>query len=263
MCRRITSGARGGLDSLSGLPLLLRYGSAALPARLSARLARLRWAARQAQQNPAGRYCVSVIIEVLWNNPDVRNGLTLAVVASVMCGAVQAARGRSVMAPALLVLFIGAAGAVSLFQLGFDGAANAGLARCWSTFSLERWIPNTYLTAQGLANVCLYVPVGLFAWLTRRRLTFAFGVPVALTIGVELLQAYGGAHDCSPEDVLANVTGALVGVAVGMLASTIRASARQGSGDRPHASRRTKTGPTPDEPTGRTATTSTTGRDSR
>ena len=206
---------------------------------------------------------MSVIIEVLWNNQGVRNGLALAVVASVMCGAVQAARGRSVLAPALLVLSIGAAGAVSLFQLGFDGAANAGLSRCWGTFSPERWLPNSYLTAQGMANVLLYVPVGLFAWFTWRRTTFAFGVPVALTIGVELLQAYGGAHDCSPEDVLANVTGALVGVAIGMLASTIHASARQGSGDWPHAFRRIKPGPTPDDPTGRTATTSTTVRDSR
>ena len=87
---------------------------------------------------------MSVIIEVLWNRPDVRKGLALAVFAAAICAAVQFARGRSVVAPALLVLSMGATGAVSLFQLGFDGAANAGLSRCWSTFNPERWIPNTY-----------------------------------------------------------------------------------------------------------------------
>ena len=131
------------------------------------------------------------------------------------------------MAPALLVLSIGAAGAVSLFQLGFDGA-NAGLSRCWGTFSPERWLPNTYLTAQGMANVLLYVPVGLFAWLTWRRLILAIAAPATLTVVVELLQAYGGAHDCSPEDVLANVTGALVGVALGVLASKLHVAAGSG-----------------------------------
>jgi hypothetical protein len=206
---------------------------------------------------------VSVIIEVLWNNPDVRKGLALAVLAALICAAVQAARGQSAVAPGLLVLSIGAAGAVSLFQLGFDGAANAGLSRCWSTFSPERWIPNTYLSAQGQANVLLYVPVGLFAWFTWRRLILAIAVPATLTVVVELLQAYGGVHDCSPEDVLANVTGGLVGVAVGVLAISLHAAARPGSGSRLKRSRRTKTGPTPDEPTGRTATMSTTVRDSR
>ena len=179
-----------------------------------------------------------VIIEVLWNNPDVRKGLALAVVVSLMYGAVRAARGRSVMAPALLVLSIGAAGAVSLFQLDFDGAANAGLSRCWSTFSPDRWIPNTYRTAQGLANVLLYVPVGLFAWLTWRRLILALAVPATLTVVVELLQAYGGAHDCSPEDVLANVTGGLVGVAVGVLATILHAADQPGSSSRPQRTRR-------------------------
>lgn len=206
---------------------------------------------------------MGVIIEVLWNNPDVRKGLALAVLAAVICAAVQAAQGQPAVAPGLLVLSVGAAGAVSLFQLGFDGAANAGLSRCWATFSPERLIPNAYLTAQGLANVLLYGPVGLFAWLTTRRLTLAIAVPATLTVVVELLQAYGGAHDCSPEDALANVTGGLVGLAFGVLATTLHAAARPGSVSRLQRSRRTKTGPTPDEPTGRTATTSTTGTDSR
>ena len=123
--------------------------------------------------------------------------------------------------------------------------------------------PQHVLTTQGLANILLYVPAGLCAWFTWRHLAVAIGVPVVLTAMVELLQAHGGAHDCSPGDALANVTGALVGVAVAVLASRIHAAVRPGSGDRAHESRRTTTGPTPDGLTGRNATMSTPGKDSR
>jgi VanZ like family len=156
----------------------------------------------------------------------VRQGLVLAVIAAAICASVQVARRRAVAAPSLLVLSVGGAAAVSLFQLGFDGAANAGIANCWATFEPGRWISSTYSSAQGLANICLYVSVGFFAWLTLRRLTLAATLPCALSVGVELLQAFGGAHDCSPDDVIANVTGGLIGVTIGVMGSSSKARFR-------------------------------------
>jgi glycopeptide antibiotics resistance protein len=69
-------------------------------------------------------------------------------------------------------------------------------------------------TPEHLANVLLYVPVGVLGCLFLGKWWRTFGAAVALTFIVELMQALSGVRDGSAEDFYHNCLGAAVGVAI-------------------------------------------------
>lgn len=91
---------------------------------------------------------------------------------------------------------------------------------------LHRW-PGTfdrYVIWDAIVNITLYVPLGIFAFLavsSRASRTVRVLVPVAmglaLSASIEMLQLFDDSRDCSMADVITNVTGAAVGMAVGAL----------------------------------------------
>jgi VanZ family protein len=68
-----------------------------------------------------------------------------------------------------------------------------------------------------ITNIFLYVPLGYVATLAfARRWWAAILLAAALSAGVEMLQVYEAARDCSLADVVCNVTGAAIGVGIAM-----------------------------------------------
>jgi hypothetical protein len=71
------------------------------------------------------------------------------------------------------------------------------------------------LTApEHLANVLLYIPVGILGCLFLGKWWRALGAAVVLTFTVELVQALSGVRDGSAEDFYHNCLGGAVGVAI-------------------------------------------------
>jgi hypothetical protein len=106
-------------------------------------------------------------------------------------------------------------GVLGVTSVGAYGEqVNVCLRSTWSD------IPATLPTADGALNVLLYLPtaVGL-GWLLRRKTVAIFGL-VALSAIIEMVQA-GIGRSCQASDWLANSTGAVMGVAVVIVVSSI------------------------------------------
>ena len=74
--------------------------------------------------------------------------------------------------------------------------------------------------AEFAANIALFVPLGLLTalLLPRRRWWVAFVVLVALSVGIEAVQAFGLPYrQASPRDVLGNSLGAAIGVGLSLV----------------------------------------------
>lgn len=90
-----------------------------------------------------------------------------------------------------------------------------------------------------LANVLLYIPVGVLGYLFLGKWWRALVAAVVLTFTVELVQALSGVRDGSAEDFYRNCFGAAVGVA---LVLSVRFMGRlDGRGSRQQASQDTRT----------------------
>ncbi|MCZ4120228.1 VanZ family protein [Streptomyces sp. H39-S7] len=90
------------------------------------------------------------------------------------------------------------------------------LAQC----TVNRDLAEPFLTEQGLLNLAMFVPIGVFGVLaTRQPLAVALGAPL-LSVTIEVLQASVPfiARGCDSGDLVTNTTGALVGVLVTCLA---------------------------------------------
>ena len=79
-----------------------------------------------------------------------------------------------------------------------------------------------FLIRDAAVNVLIYIPLGVFAFLAlRQNLGGAVAVILAIAIGlilsssVEMIQLFDDARDCSAFDVVCNVTGTGIGVALG------------------------------------------------
>lgn len=108
---------------------------------------------------------------------------------------------------------------------------------------LQRYDELSWLTfdrAEALANVALFVPVGLFFLLLvgTRFWWVAFGLGMAMTVAIETAQRSIPGRVPDPRDLLTNTAGTVVGVVVGVLltapAAVRRARRRRGRADGAH-----------------------------
>ena len=113
----------------------------------------------------------------------------------------------------------------SLFPFCFDPPSfGSGPVRTL----LESWaLP--FQGADFLRNIVFYVPLGfslsavLYGYALKRRLVVALLIGAGFSLALELLQYYTG-RTCSAHDVVANITGTIMGAAV---AATWQGRARQ------------------------------------
>lgn len=88
-------------------------------------------------------------------------------------------------------------------------------------------------TAYGIANIALFVPFGLFLALASRRLLFPIVAGIALTVGVETIQAMFG-RVAESDDVINNSLGTLIGVGLAAVIAGLLRLASYESGRRRH-----------------------------
>ena len=129
--------------------------------------------------------------------------------------------------PLLAVLTVGYLVVVGLLTLGPQPVGPAGthvllrLIRFFGNHDLTSWI--TYSRLEFLANIAMFVPVGVLFLLVvgRRRWWLAVLIGVALTVSIELAQLGIPGRVSDIRDVVANSLGATIG-AIFALAVTWR-----------------------------------------
>lgn len=127
---------------------------------------------------------------------------------------------------ALTVLYLGAVGWITLGPQPFDSTNDSLLRRLVGLFSrhnVTKWID--YPMLEFLANVAMFVPIGLFFLLLlgRRRWWLAVIAGVVLTLVIEGAQSYLPARVTDVRDIVANSLGGLVGVLGGLIVTTPKA----------------------------------------
>lgn len=157
---------------------------------------------------------------MLWSQPEVRLALLATVVAAITVAVRTARRDRPWVAPCGLTLSFGLILAATLS--GIVGQPGGGIA-WWSQCRLEG--PAQLLdglgTRDGLANVALFVPLGLFATLVNGKVRAGMAAGSALSVLVELIQGFASGRDCYSGDVLANVAGVALGAVVARAAALL------------------------------------------
>jgi energy-converting hydrogenase Eha subunit C len=160
---------------------------------------------------------VSVIIQVLWAQAQVKMASGLGAALGILVGLLLRRRQRPWFAAAGLTLSLCVVLGVTLFGWrGFGGAGPGPLSRCTVALS-EALLVARLLDAGGGANVALFVPLGFFATLLLQRPLVAVAGLALLSVAIEVAQALGGAQDCSSVDLVSNAIGALVGVFVAVV----------------------------------------------
>ena len=125
--------------------------------------------------------------------------------------------------PVLGLLTLGYLAFVGWVTLGpqpFDGNPGGLLYRSLAFFArheVTSWI--TYTRLEFLANVGMFVPIGLFLVLLfgRKLWWLAMALGFALTVGIETAQIFLPTRYPDPQDVVANTAGAVLGVLVGLI----------------------------------------------
>jgi len=81
-----------------------------------------------------------------------------------------------------------------------------------------------YLVWDIAVNITLYLPLGIFGYLAvsaraprMARILAPLGLALALSASIEMLQLFDDSRQCSGSDVVSNVTGAAMGIALGAL----------------------------------------------
>jgi len=128
--------------------------------------------------------------------------------------------------PLLALFTIGYLAVVAWVTLGpqpLDAAGSRALFRLLRFFGnhdATQWI--TYDRVQFLANIAMFVPVGLLFLLVlgRRRWWLAIAAGVVATVAIEVAQRGIPGRVSDPNDVLANSVGALVGVIAALVITT-------------------------------------------
>jgi VanZ family protein len=118
------------------------------------------------------------------------------------------------------LLYLGAVGWITLGPQPIDERAGGLLWRALRVFARHEstdWI--TYSRVEFGANIAMFLPIGLFFLLLFGRrlwwLSILFGI--GLTVGIEFAQQFIPTRVSDPRDLLANSTGAFVGVMVGLI----------------------------------------------
>ena len=123
----------------------------------------------------------------------------------------------------LFALYLGTLAWASLNPDPIDGQGPIKRFVAWVLSNTQQnkslqWLD--YNTLEGLANVTLYIPLGLGLALILRRLKWwaDLSIGIATTVAVELTQKYLLPHRFSTfQDVLNNSLGVAIGVALGFI----------------------------------------------
>ena len=105
----------------------------------------------------------------------------------------------------------------------------------WRILELLEPVPGTqWLTFSRLefvANIAMFVPIGLFLVLLlgRSRWWLAILLAVALTFAIEAAQRFIAGRVSDPRDLLANSLGAIIGTVIAVAVTTRRARRVRGS----------------------------------
>jgi hypothetical protein len=162
------------------------------------------------QATQRGGIEVGVILEVIWARPEVRIGCLLAVITAVAVARARSRSGRPWVGPAGLTAVVGTVLTVTLFDArGAEGAPGI-LDQC--RLGGLTATASELMTWSGLANVILFVPVGLFAAMTAPLARGAFLMGTGLSLLIEVTQGALGTRDCSSVDLVANTVGVALGV---------------------------------------------------
>jgi glycopeptide antibiotics resistance protein len=97
------------------------------------------------------------------------------------------------------------------------------LARFFGRFEATEWL--TFSTLEFLANIALFVPLGLFFVLLfgRHRWWVAILIGIATTVLIEFAQQFIGGRISDPRDLVSNSIGAVVGTVLGLILTASKA----------------------------------------
>lgn len=126
----------------------------------------------------------------------------------------------------LTVAYLALVGFVTLGPRPFDGATENLVYRVidvLARFEATSWI--TYDRVEFGANIAMFVPIGIFFLLLlgRRRWWLAILAAATLTVGIETVQLMIPGRVSDTRDLVANTTGAVAGVVVGLILTAGRA----------------------------------------
>ncbi|WP_207022746.1 VanZ family protein [Phycicoccus sp. DTK01] len=152
------------------------------------------------------------LLRIVLRQEAIQALLLLALVASVAAGLLARRAGRDVVAWTGTVAAVGVVVALTQAPVG-PPAPVRSLDVCWSTTPLTS-IGRDLVSTQGLANVLLFVPLGVFVHRLVGSAWWVVAGGAALSVLIELAQALQGGHDCTPTDVVANTVGTACGVVV-------------------------------------------------
>jgi glycopeptide antibiotics resistance protein len=135
----------------------------------------------------------------------------------------------------LTVVYLALVAAITLGPRPFDGRTESLVYRIVDL--LARWETTSWITYERLefgANIAMFVPIGVFFLLLlgRRRWWLAILVAAALTVGIETAQLAIPGRVSDPRDLLANTSGAVGGVVLGLVLTAGRARRPQASSRR-------------------------------
>ena len=97
------------------------------------------------------------------------------------------------------------------------------LARIFGRFDATQWL--TFMVLEFLANIALFVPLGLFFVLLfgRNRWWLAILIGIALTVLIEYAQQFISGRISDPRDLVSNSLGAVIGTILGLLLTAAKA----------------------------------------
>lgn len=106
------------------------------------------------------------------------------------------------------------------------------LARFFGRFEVTQWL--TFSTIEFLANIALFVPLGLFfvLLLGRSRWWLAILIGVAMTFTIEYAQQFIGGRISDPRDLVSNSIGTVIGTVLALVLTASKARRLRSAGAR-------------------------------
>ena len=121
--------------------------------------------------------------------------------------------------------YLALVGVLTLSPVPTDGRDSIiwRIVEIFDWFPVTRWLD--FATVEFLANVAMFMPLGLFfvLLLGRRRWWLAIMFGVALTIAIEFVQLALPSRVSDPRDLVANALGTTLGVLVALVVTAAKA----------------------------------------
>ena len=121
--------------------------------------------------------------------------------------------------------YLGVVGVLTLSPMPVNGRDSIiwRIVEIFQRYSMTRWLD--FETVEFLANVAMFVPLGLFfvLLLVRGRWWLAILFGLALTVGIEFAQQFLPSRVPDSRDLVANAIGATLGVLVALVMTAAKA----------------------------------------